>query len=71
MMSANMGAQSGNMGHWMSKAVKHPGGLHKALHVPMGQQIPPAKIAAAKNKGGHLAEMANLANVFSKFRPGK
>lgn len=57
-------------GHWMSKAVKHPGGLHKALGVPMGKKIPVAKIAQAKNKGGSLGKMANLASVFAKFRPG-
>lgn len=57
------------VGKWMQGAVKHPGGLHKALGVPMGQTIPPAKVAAAKNKGGHVAQMANLASVFSKFRP--
>lgn len=54
---------------WMSKAVKKPGALHRALHVPQGKKIPPAKIEAAKHKGGHLGKMANLAQVFSKFRP--
>lgn len=53
-----------SMGHWMSKAVKKPGALHRALHVPQGK-----KIEAAKHKGGHLGKMANLAQVFSKFRP--
>lgn len=57
-------------GKWMSKAVKHPGALHRALHVPMGKKIPAAKISAAKNEGGHVAKMANLASVFDKFRPG-
>lgn len=61
--------KSAPMGHFMSKAVKHPGALHKALGVPKGEKIPPAKIAAAKNKGGHLGKMANLASVFAKFRP--
>lgn len=58
-----------SMGHFMSSAVQHPGGLHKALGVPMKKKIPPAKIAAAKNKGGHVGKMANLAEVFAKFRP--
>lgn len=56
-------------GKWMQGAVQHPGGLHKALHVPMGQKIPEKKVEAAKHKGGHLAKMANLAGVFAKFRP--
>lgn len=58
-----------NMGHFMSKAVKNPGGLHKALHIPMGQTIPPAKIQSAKKQGGKVAKMANLADVFARFRP--
>lgn len=64
-------ANSAPMGHWMSKAVppSHKGNLHKALGVPMGKKIPPAKVATAKKAGGHLGQMANLANVFAKFRP--
>lgn len=59
----------GDMGHWMSHAVKHPGALHKALKVPVGQKIPAQKIAQAKQEGGKVGKMANLASVFSKFRP--
>ena len=34
--------------HWIQGAVaKHPGALHKELHVPLGQKIPQAKIVKA------------------------
>lgn len=56
-------------GNWMKGAVKHPGALHRALHVPMGHNIPAKKVEAAKAVGGHVGKMANLAQVFSKFRP--
>lgn len=59
----------GDMGHWMSSAVKRPGALHRALHVPAGQKIPAKKIETAKAKGGLVAKEANLASVFNKFRP--
>lgn len=57
-------------GKWMQHAVKHPGGLHKALGIPQGKKIPKGKIAkAAHSSNPHLAKMANLAKTFAKFRP--
>jgi hypothetical protein len=54
---------------FMSGAVKRPGALHRALHVPQGQKIPAAKVAKAASAGGHLGQMGRLAQTFAKFRP--
>lgn len=35
--------------HWIQSAIKHPGALHRALHVAIGQPIPAKKLAAAKH----------------------
>lgn len=67
MVTTNM--NPGGSSKWMSSAVQRPGALHRALNVPMGETIPKAKIAAAKNRGGRVAKEANLASVFDKFRP--
>ena len=57
--------------HWMQGAVKHPGGLHRALHIPQGQHIPPARIAAAEHSPkGNVRRMAFLAETFAHHRPG-
>lgn len=45
------------------------GGLHRALHVPLGEKIPAEKIAAAKNSSNaHVAHMANFAHTMSGFK---
>ncbi|MGH9439962.1 MAG: hypothetical protein ACRD22_19300 [Terriglobia bacterium] len=39
--------------HWIKSSIKHPGALHRELHVPVGQKIPQSKIDKAlhsKNK---------------------
>jgi hypothetical protein len=57
--------------NWIKGAIKHPGGLHRALGVPQGQKIPPGRIAAAANsKNKHLAGMARLAETLAKARSG-
>lgn len=33
--------------HWIQGAIKHPGALHKELHVPEDQTIPAKKLATA------------------------
>lgn len=55
--------------HWIGNAIKHPGALHKQLHVPAGQKIPAKKMAAARaGKDGPLAQKrANLAKTLSKL----
>jgi hypothetical protein len=45
------------------------GGLHKALHIPMGEKIPADRIAAAKNSPNeHVRHMANFAHTMSGFK---
>ena len=54
--------------HWIQGAIKHPGGLHKALHVPMGQPIPASKLAKAKkSSNSHVRHMAQLAATLKKM----
>ena len=33
--------------HFIQKAIKHPGALHRELGVPQGKKIPPKKLARA------------------------
>lgn len=55
-------------GNWIKGAIKHPGGLHKALGVPQGQKIPAAKVATAKQSSNpHVAAMARLAGTLKKL----
>ena len=48
---------------WIQSAIKHPGALHRDLHVPQGEKIPEKKIQKAEHssnptiaKRAHLAE---------------
>ncbi len=55
--------------NWIQGAISHPGGLHRALHVPQGQNIPAGKInKAAGSSNVHLARMANLAKTLKGFK---
>ncbi len=55
--------------HWMQGAVKHPGGLHRALGVPLDKNIPRSKIEeAARSKNPRIRKMASLAETFAKAR---
>ncbi len=51
---------------FMQKAVKNPGGLHRALGIPEGKKIPLSKKKAAAKKPGKLGAMGRLALVFNK-----
>jgi hypothetical protein len=49
---------------WIQGAIKHPGALHKALHVPEGEKIPAKKLAkAAHSDNPKLAKRAHLAQT--------
>jgi len=49
---------------WIAGAVKHPGALHRELHVPEGKKIPAAKLAKAEHsKNPKLAKLAHLAET--------
>lgn len=62
-MERAMRADGGKADHWIAGAVKHPGALHKELHVPEGEKIPAKKLEKAEHsknpterKRAHLAE---------------
>ena len=57
--------------HWIAEATSNKGGLHRSLHVPQGQKIPAAKIAAAAKKGGKVGKQARLAKTLGKMHKGK
>ena len=49
---------------WIAAAIKHPGALHQALHVPQGQRIPAGKLAkAAHSTNPTLERRARLAQT--------
>jgi hypothetical protein len=54
---------------WIQKAIKHPGALHKELHVPAGKTIPAKTLEkASHSKNPKLAKRANLAKTLKKLR---
>jgi hypothetical protein len=56
---------------WISGAIRHPGALHKQLHVPAGEKIPAKKLSAAAEKGGTLGARARLAQTLKGFAKEK
>lgn len=54
--------------HFIQKAIKRPGALHRDLGVPAGEKIPVAKIAAAAEKGGKIGERARFAQTLAKLK---
>ena len=60
-----MGSDSKN---WIAGAVKHPGALHRQLHVAAGKKIPAKKLLAAAHKGGVLGKRARFAETLRHFR---
>ena len=55
----------------ISKAIKHPGALRKALGAKKGKDIPKSKIAAAAKKPGKLGQRARFAQTLAKLRKKK
>jgi hypothetical protein len=53
---------------WIAGATKHKGALHRALGVPQGEKIPPAKIVKAAKAGGKLGKEARLAQTLGKLK---
>jgi hypothetical protein len=54
---------------WISKAIKHPGALHKSLHVPEGKKIPEKKLKKAEHsRNPTLRKRAVLAETLKKLR---
>lgn len=53
---------------WIKGAIKHPGALHRALHVPQGEKIPAKKLAKAKDSDNpRIRRMAGLARTLKSF----
>ena len=53
---------------WIQGAIKHPGALHKSLHVKPGEKIPESKIKKAEHsKNPTLAKRARLAETLKKM----
>jgi hypothetical protein len=51
-------------GNWIAGAIKHPGALHKEMHVPEGKKIPAGRLEkAAHSKNSKLAARARLAET--------
>lgn len=54
--------------NWIAGAIKHPGALHKELHVPEGEKIPAKKLAkAAHSSNPKLAKRAKFAETLKGF----
>ena len=69
--SARTGKKDGG-GNWIQGAIKHPGALHKALHVPKGEKIPEKKLEKAEHSNNpHLAKKARLAETLKSFHHAK
>jgi len=52
---------------WIQKAIKKPGSLHKALHVPEGQKIPTKKLAVKSTDSPKMAKRKTLAKTLRGF----
>jgi hypothetical protein len=52
---------------WIAGAIKHPGALHKELHVPMGKKIPAGKLEKAAHAKGKLGKRARLAETLKNM----
>ena len=59
----------GKADHWIAGAVKHPGALHKELHVPEGKKIPEKKLKKAEHSKNPVeAKRAHLAETLKDMR---
>lgn len=57
---------------FIQKAIKHPGSLHKALHVKEGEKIPESKLKKAEHsKNPSLKKKAVLAETLKKMNHKK
>ncbi len=54
---------------FIKSAIKHPGALHKALHVAEGHKIPAKKLQKAEHSANaRVKKMAVLAKTLSHIR---
>jgi hypothetical protein len=53
---------------WIQGAIKHPGALHKSLHIKEGKKIPESKLKKAEHSKNPLtAKRAHLAETLKKM----
>jgi hypothetical protein len=53
---------------WIQGAIKHPGALHKSLHVKEGEKIPASKLKKAEHsKNPTTRKRAQLAETLKKM----
>lgn len=58
--------------HWIQKAIKHKGALHKELHVPLGEKISAKKLKAAEHSKNPIErKRANLAKTLKSLHKKK
>lgn len=54
---------------WIQKAIKHPGALHRELHVPEGKKISAKKLAKAEHSSNpRMRKQANMAKTLRGLR---
>ncbi len=56
---------------WIQDAIKKPGALHKALHIPEGEKIPQDVLDKAAHKSGKIGKEARLAKTLRKINKKK
>lgn len=61
-MSAKDGGEK-----FIQRAIKHPGALHKQLHVPEGKKIPEKKLEKAAHAKGKLGQRARFAETLKSL----
>lgn len=62
------GGRKDGGGKWIQKAIKRPGALHRALHVPEGEKIPAKKLAkASHSEDPRVRRMVGLAKTLKKM----
>jgi hypothetical protein len=54
--------------NFIQKAIKRPGQLHRDLHVPQGEKIPKAKLAAAAKRDDKVGQRARFAETLGGFK---
>lgn len=54
--------------NWIKGAIKHPGGLHRALGVPQGQTIPADMMEPDPHDSTHMKRMKAMARTMGKMR---
>lgn len=54
--------------NWIAGAIKKPGALHRALHVPQDEKIPESKLQKAEHsKNPLMRKRARLAETLKSF----